>query len=69
MIQFSMVSVPVRVYTAAITGGGGVALNQLPDVGVRPAPKSPRHQRYGPATVEEGVIAVEKVAFDRILSS
>jgi DNA end-binding protein Ku len=28
-IQFSLVSIPVKTYTAAATGGGGIALNQL----------------------------------------
>ena len=28
-IQFSLVSVPVKAYTAAVTGGGKIALNQL----------------------------------------
>jgi DNA end-binding protein Ku len=28
-IRFSLVSVPVKAYTAAVTGGGGIALNQL----------------------------------------
>src|SRR6185436_15823002 len=28
-IQFSLVSVPVRAYTAAVTGGGDIRLNQL----------------------------------------
>src|SRR3954453_6184793 len=28
-IRFSLVSVPVKLYTAAATGGGGIALNQL----------------------------------------
>src|SRR4051812_16451455 len=28
-IQFSLASIPVKAYTAAVTGGGGVKLNQL----------------------------------------
>jgi DNA end-binding protein Ku len=28
-IRFSLVTIPVKAYTAAVTGGGGIALNQL----------------------------------------
>ena len=28
-LQFSLVNVPVKAYTAAVSGGGGISLNQL----------------------------------------